>query len=97
MHKRSNAKKVPIGNQRLRGDALSLCLLVTAADGYKALFALPELDDDFASRSIILANKRDGQPLDAKEGPFRIIVPLDQRPARWVRNVISFQIVRVSG
>ena len=54
-------------------------LLIEAADGYKVLFALAELDPDFAPREIILADTRDGKPLDAKEGPFRVVVPGDKK------------------
>ena len=48
-------------------------LLVEAADGYKAIFTLAEIDPAFASREVILADKRDGKPLDAREGPFRMV------------------------
>jgi hypothetical protein len=40
------------------------------------------LDPAFAVRDIILADKRDGKPLDSKEGPFRIVSPGDKRAAR---------------
>jgi hypothetical protein len=66
----------------LRGPRMSEALLVEAADGYKVVFALAEIDPTFATREIILADKRDGRALDAKEGPLRIVVPDDKRPAR---------------
>lgn len=58
-------------------------LLVEAVDGYRAAFALAEVDPAFAVREIILARTRDGKRLDAKEGPFRIVAPGDKRGARW--------------
>ena len=70
-------------------------LLVEAADGYKAVFALAELDPAFAVRDIILADKRDGKPLGAKEGPFRIVAPGDKRGARWVRQVTALRLIAV--
>ena len=70
-------------------------LVVDAADGYKAVFALAEVDAAFAVREIILADKRDGKPLDSKEGPFRIIAPGDKRGARWVRQVTALRITDV--
>ena len=79
----------------LRGPHLSEVLLATAADGYKVAFALAELDTAFATREIILADKRDGKPLDAKEGPFRIVAPGDKRPARWIRQVTELKVVVV--
>jgi hypothetical protein len=78
--------------EALRGPRLSEALLVEAADGYKVVFALAEVDPAFATREIILADKRDGKLLDAGEGPFRIVAPGDKRPARWVRQVIALKV-----
>jgi len=36
-----------------------------------------------------------GKPLDAKEGPFRIIALGDKRAARWIRQVTVLRIVLV--
>jgi hypothetical protein len=79
----------------LRGPRLTEVVLVTAADGYKVAFALAEADPAFATREIILADKRDGKPLDTKEGPFRVVAPGDKRPARWIRQVIELKVVAV--
>jgi hypothetical protein len=76
----------------LRGRRMTEALLVEAADGYKVVFAFAEIDPAFATREIILADKRDGKALDAKEGPLRIVAPGDKRPARWVRQVITLRI-----
>ena len=80
---------------KMRGPRLTEVLMVEAADGYKVVFALAEIDPVFATREIILADKRDGKPLDAKEGPFRIVAPGDKRPARWVRQVTALRILAV--
>jgi hypothetical protein len=79
----------------LRGPRMSEALLAEASDGYKVVFALAELDPVFATRDIILADTRDGKPLEAKEGPFRIVAPGDKRPARWIRQVTTLRIVTV--
>ena len=79
----------------LRGKRLSSCLLVEAADGYRVVFALPELDPGFTDRVVLLADKADGRPLNGKEGPFRIIVPGDKIMARWVRQVTTLKVVQV--
>jgi len=44
---------------------------------------------------IILADHRDGKPLDAHEGPLRIVVPGDKRGARWIRGVTSLEVISV--
>ena len=80
---------------KLRGPRLTEVLTVEASDSYKVVFALAEVDPAFATREIILADKRDGKPLDAKEGPFRIVAPGDKRPARWVRQVIVLRVAAV--
>ncbi|MGH9901072.1 MAG: molybdopterin-dependent oxidoreductase [Pyrinomonadaceae bacterium] len=78
----------------LRGKNLAAYLLVEAADGYRVVFALPELDPAFNDRPILLADLRDGKPLSAAEGPLRVIVPGEKRHARWVRQVIALSVRR---
>jgi len=82
---------IPSG-EKLRGPQLVKYLLVDARDGYQAVFALPELDGAFTDREILLADRRDGTPLSAEEGPLRIVVPGEKRPARWVRQVRELRI-----
>ena len=82
-------------NDKLRGSRMTDVRLVEATDGYKAVFALAEVDPAFATREIILADKRAGKALDVKEGPLRIVAPGDKRAARWVRQVTTLRIVAV--
>jgi len=81
--------------ESLRGKRMAACLLVEATDGYRVVFALPELDPGFTDRVILLADKADGHALDSKQGPFRIVVPDDKRMARWVREVTALKVVPV--
>ena len=64
------------------------------ADGYRAVFALPELDPAYTDRVVFLADRKDGAKIGASEGPLRIVVPGEKRQARWVRQVISLIIKR---
>lgn len=82
---------IPTG-ETLRGKQLVKYLRVDARDGYQVIFALPELDSAFTDREVLLADKRDGKPLSAEEGPLRIVVPAEKRPARWVRQVRELTI-----
>lgn len=70
-------------------------IIVTAADNYKAIYALPEIDPLFANRTLILADRADKKPLPAEDGPFQIIVPGEKKHARWIRQVTSIQVVYV--
>jgi len=81
--------------QALKGKRLASCLLVEAADGYRVVVALPELDLAFTDKQIVLTFLKDGKPLDEKEGPYRIVIPDEKRMARWVRQVTTLKIVDV--
>jgi DMSO/TMAO reductase YedYZ molybdopterin-dependent catalytic subunit len=80
-------------DQALRGRPLASFVRVTASDGYQVVFSLAELDSAFGATKVILADRHEGKPLDAKDGPFRLIVPGDSRPARWEHGVISIEVV----
>ena len=81
-----------IGKEQLRGKELASYLLVEAADGYKAIFAIAEISADFTDRLILLADTRDGKPLDTKQGVWQIIVADDKKHGRWVRQVTALKI-----
>lgn len=84
----------PSGAQLKGRIALSLYLVVEATDGYRVVFALPELDPSFAERTILLADRRDGKPLSDREGPLQVIVPGEKKHARWVRQVVRLVVGR---
>ncbi len=76
----------------LRGENLTKYLQIDAADGYQVVFALAELDKDFADRTIILADIMDDKPLPAADGPFRIIVQDEKKPARCIKQVTGIKV-----
>ena len=80
----------------LRGAALARVVVVTGVDGYRALLALAELDPatvaPAAGGVALLADSVDGRPLPAAEGPYRLVVPGDRRPARSVRQVTGIVV-----
>lgn len=76
----------------LRGENLMKYVVVKAIDGYEVLFALPELEPDFATRTILLADSVDDAPLAAGVGPYRVVVPGEKKPARWIREVKALEV-----
>jgi hypothetical protein len=82
--------------ESLRGKALSLVVRITGNDGYSVIFALAEFDPGFSDRTIVLANKQDGDQLPDNAAPFRVVIPGDSHPARWVRQVKSIEVIPVS-
>jgi len=79
--------------QQLKGKNLIKYLLAEASDGYQVVFALAELDKSFTDRTIILADTIDGKPLAAGDGPFRIIVQDEKKPARCMKQVTALKVV----
>jgi hypothetical protein len=85
---------VPLGGG-LRGLVLATNVNAIAGDGYQVVFSLGELDPALAGRDIIVADTADDKPLPDTQGPLRIVVPGDSRPARSVRMLERLQVVRV--
>ncbi|GAB2580878.1 molybdopterin-dependent oxidoreductase [Dyella jejuensis] len=78
------------GGEHLRGHAMTTIVRVIAADHYQVVFSLGELDPSLGHEPVLLADTQDGHALTTS-GPFRLIVPGDRRPARWVRSVTTVE------
>lgn len=87
----TKAEAVP-GNM-LKGKTMAKYVLVSAADNYQVVLAIPEFDPAFTDKMVILADKEDGVPLAANLGPYRLIVPGDKKPARSVMRVTSIEVL----
>lgn len=79
----------------LRGQALRLVVVAEARDGYAVVYSLAELSPGLGARRGIVAIEQDGQPLGEKDGPMRIVLEGEKRPARWIRQLERLRIVRV--
>ncbi|MBS1795477.1 MAG: molybdopterin-binding protein [Acidobacteria bacterium] len=84
-----------IGKDELKGREMGAYLVVEAADGYRATFSIAEFAPEFSDKVILLADTRDGKPLDSKEGPWQMIVPDDKKHGRWVRQVTALKLKKV--
>ena len=87
----------PLGKV-LRGPALADVVLIKAADGYRVALSLGDIDPGVRPEAVIgpviLADKEGGAPL-GKDGPFRLGVGGDLRPARSARNVVEIDVLRL--
>jgi DMSO/TMAO reductase YedYZ molybdopterin-dependent catalytic subunit len=81
----------PVGHD-LHGKALAGYVVATGSDGYRAILALAEAEPDFHPGDVLVADTMDGKPLDAKSGPFKLVVTEDKRPARSVHNLVSVEL-----
>jgi len=85
---------LPLGKD-LRGKALAIYLLAEAKDGYQVVFSLGELDPSLSGERAIVADRREGQALSDYEGPLRLVLDGDKRPARSVRMLEKLEVVRL--
>ncbi|MGH8017797.1 MAG: molybdopterin-dependent oxidoreductase [Opitutaceae bacterium] len=86
----------PFGQHAPRGSAMALAVRVRAADGYVAAFGLAEFDPGFRENDILLVDQQDGKPLPEEAGPLRFVCPGDERGARWVRQIVSIEIISLA-
>ncbi len=78
----------------LKGPALSEYVLAIGSDNYRAVLSLAEAEPGFHPGAVLVADTLNGKPLDTKEGPLKLIVEQDTRPARWVHNLAKVELKR---
>jgi hypothetical protein len=83
---------VPFGDALKGGAALTRVVIARASDGYTVAYAIAELDAAFTDQIVLLADRRNGNPLVADTGPWQIVVPNDKRAARWIRQVTRLEV-----
>jgi hypothetical protein len=79
----------------LRGPLLRRVVVAEGSDGYRAVFALSELDTTIGDKQVLVVNHEDGKELSTDDGPWRIVVASDKRPARWVRQITRFVVTDI--
>ena len=67
-------------------------MFVTARDVFRLAPSLVETDPRFSPTRIIVADKMDGQPLNAGDGPLRLVVEGDLDAGRLVRNLATINV-----
>ena len=95
MSSRTVSRSKPSLTPKCCSNAINAMVVVKAADNYQAAFSLPEIDPKFGGRQVLLADRRNGQPLDPAQGPLKIIVPEDKVHACWVRQVNLIEVVLI--
>jgi len=72
-------------------------VIARASDGYFAVFALVELEEDFTDKLVIAAERRDGTLLSDDEGPLRSVVGGEKLATRSVRQLAELEVRLVKG
>jgi hypothetical protein len=81
----------------LHGVEMSNAIIVKGADGYQVAFGLSEADPNTRPNKMILADREDGKPIGSKEGPFKLVVEGDLRPARSAKMVSVIEVINLGG
>jgi hypothetical protein len=69
-------------------------LVAEGTDGYRVLVSTYETLAPIRGQSAIIADTLNGQPL-ATDGAFKLVIPGDTRPQRWVQNLkaVTFKTI----
>lgn len=75
------------------GNVVGHALLARAADGYRAVFGLAEVDPHFGHAALMVSwTNADGSPLPERSGPLQLVATGESRPGRWVRQLQSLEV-----
>ena len=83
-------QKAGVVDPAMHREQASESVVILGRDGYRAVLALGEIAPEFEGKQVILAERMDDQPLHAEQ--LRIIVPLDKRGGRSVREVARIEV-----
>ena len=81
----------PLGKE-FYGIALHSYVVATGSGGETAVLALAEVDSSVHTGAVLVADTMNGHPLDAKSGPFKLVLTEDKLPVRWVRKLKSIEL-----
>ncbi|HXX83687.1 MAG TPA: molybdopterin-dependent oxidoreductase [Casimicrobiaceae bacterium] len=77
--------------EKNRYDLRKSIVVVTAADGYRAVFSWAELYVSPIGDGVLVVYERDGRPLPDSEGPLALVSLNDTRPGprhvKWLRSI----------
>lgn len=85
---------VPHG-ERMMGPKVAKYIVATGSDNYKSVLSLGEADPAFHSGMVLVADTLDGKPLDAKSGPFRLVLSEDKNQTRGVWGLVEIDVHQV--
>ena len=75
-------------DKKVGGAALAMVVIAEAADGYRVVFSLGELDKTLGKAAILVPDTRDGKALPDGDGPVRLVAIGETRGARSVKQLV---------
>lgn len=80
----------------LKGRRASTVAILEAADKYRVVVPLLDVDPLTTDRLMLVVDKRDGELLDDQHGPYRLIIPGDKRGIRWIRSLRTIRVMSLA-
>lgn len=78
----------------VRGPRATWVVVTTSSDGFRATFSLSELAGYLGpTRAYLAVRLMNGDPIVPAEGPYRVVVPTDQRASRSARQVVRLDVI----
>lgn len=68
-------------------------VVATAGDGFQGVFSSAEILPDIGPSRVFVAWAVNGRPLDAAEGPLRLLVPTDHKGSRSLRRLVRVDVL----
>jgi hypothetical protein len=82
--------------EAIRGPELATVVRFTAKDGYQVVLDLAQTDPITRTSRVIVADREAGAPLKPEEGPFRLVIEDDLRPARSAHQVERIEVLKLA-
>jgi Oxidoreductase molybdopterin binding domain len=82
--------------KELRGPRAANVIVLEAQDGYRTALSQFEIDPETNDKVALVVDSRDGKPLADQEGPYRLIIPAEKRPVRWVRMLRTIRVLSLT-
>lgn len=81
--------------EAIKGPELATVVRFTAKDGYQVVLDLAQTDPVTRASRVIVADREADAPLK-DDGPFRLVIEDDLRPARSARQIEKIEVLKLS-
>ena len=68
-------------------------VMARAADGFRCIVKWHEFDPSADNKLILVGYLQDGQPIQGKHGPLRLVVPGDAQGLRYIGNLATLTVL----
>jgi DMSO/TMAO reductase YedYZ molybdopterin-dependent catalytic subunit len=72
-------------------------VMARSVDGFRCVIKWHEFDPTADNKLILVAYIQDGQPIQGKHGPLRLVVPGDPQGLRYIGNLASITVLNKRG